>query len=454
VSSAVVEIETPELGDRSYLVHDGEQALVVDPQRDIDSVLAVAGAVGVRITHVAETHLHDDYVSGGCQLARETGAEYLVAAAEDVGFARTPVADGDEIEVGELTVSVVATPGHTPGHLAYVVGSGGRADFAFTGGSLLHGNVGRTDLCGAENAERLARAQYRSVRRLAEVLAGEVVVHPTHGFGTACPAGRRGAPAGGTVAGERTANPALVEDDEEAFVARQLGKAAAHPGYYRHTVAINRTGAGRVALAPVHLLDPAELQDLLRSGGWVVDLRDRAAFAREHLEGSVSFEMADSLATHLGWVVPWGEPLTLLASSPDRLERARRDLSRIGVDHLHGTASGSLERVGAGIRRVGYPVADFMGLAKERVERWPVVLDVRRDDEWRAGHVDGAVHVFVADLAGRLDAVPAGQVWVHCGSGYRASIAASILHRAGRDVVLVDDEWPAAIAAGLPIASG
>jgi hydroxyacylglutathione hydrolase len=454
VSSAVVEIETPELGDRSYLVHDGEQALVVDPQRDIDRVLAVAAALGVRITHVAETHLHNDYVSGGCQLARETGAEYLVGAAEDVVFERTPVADGDEVAVGDLTVSVVATPGHTPGHVTYVVASAGNARFAFTGGSLLHGNVGRTDLCGVENAEQLARAQYRSVRRLAEVLAGDVVVHPTHGFGSFCSAGRRSAPTQGTVADERSGNPALLDDDEDGFVAQLLASAVAHPTYYRHMAAINRAGAGRVDLAPVRLLDAGELRDLLRSEAWVVDLRDRATFARDHLEGSVSFEMADNLATYVGWVVPWGTSLALLAALPDRIERARRDLSRIGVEHLEGVATGQLEQVGAGIRRVGYPVSDFMGLAKERVERWPVVLDVRREDEWRAGHIEGATHLFVADVPQWLGSVPPGQVWVHCGSGYRAATAASILHRAGRDVVLVDDEWPNAITAGLPIVSG
>jgi glyoxylase-like metal-dependent hydrolase (beta-lactamase superfamily II)/rhodanese-related sulfurtransferase len=454
VTSAVVEIETPELGDRSYLVHDGDQALVVDPQRDIDRVLKIAAAVGVRVTHVAETHLHDDYVSGGPQLARETGAAYLVGADEAVAFPRVAVREGDEIAVGDLTVTVLATPGHTAGHVAYVVGSPGAPRYAFTGGSMLHGNVGRSDLCGLEHAERLARAQWRSVRRLATALPDDVAVLPTHGFGSFCAAGPRHATAAGTIAHERSRNPALQGEDEAGFVRRQLGRAVGHPGYYRRLAALNATGVAPIDLPPVRPIGAADLGELLANGTWVVDVRDRAAFARDHLEGSVSFEMADSFAPYLGWVVPWGAEVALIAGAPDRLERARRDLARIGIDHLSGSAAGSLDRVAGDLPRSSYPISDFTGLAKERVERSPLVLDVRREDEWRAGHVEGATHVFVADLPACLAEVPAGQVWVYCASGWRASVAASLLHRAGRDVVLVDDKFANAGPSGLAVVSG
>jgi hydroxyacylglutathione hydrolase len=450
VSSAVVTIETPELGDRSYLVHDGEAALVVDPQRDIERVLTVAEAVGVQVTHVAETHLHNDYVSGGRELARETGAAYLVAGAEKVAFDRTGVHDGDTFPVGALTVSVIATPGHTPHHVSYVVGSAGRAEAVFTGGSLLHGSVGRTDLGAPGSAETLAREQYRSVRKLAVSLEPAVAVHPTHGFGSFCSTGPRGQ-GGGTIGDELASNVALEEhEDEDGFVARLLAGPAARPAYYQYMAAVNAAGAEAVGGAPV-VLSPGELAELLRSGAWVVDLRDRASFAREHLSGSVSFEQADGFATSVGWVVPWGSPISLVAASPDRLERARRDLSRIGIDRLRGVASGSLETIAGGVARTSYPVSDFVGLAKDSIEHRPVVLDVRRDEEWDAGHIDGAVHIFAADLPGRLDEVPAGQVWTHCTTGYRASIAASLLHRAGRDVVLVDDEWASVLSTGLPV---
>jgi hydroxyacylglutathione hydrolase len=454
VTFSVVEIDTPELGDRSYVVHDGEVALVVDPQRDIDRVLAVTAAVGVKVTHVAETHLHNDYVTGGLALAREVGAEYLVGASEEVSFDRTPVKSGDELQVGELKLSVVATPGHTPGHLAYVVADGERARFVFSGGSLLHGNVGRTDLSGEGTAEALAREQYRSARRLAD-LPGDVEVHPTHGFGSFCASGPRTAHPAGTIADQQLVNPALLADDEDEFVAALLASFVAYPRYYAHMGPLNAAGPAPIDLSPARTVGPQELRKLLASGEWVIDLRDRTSFARDHLQGSVSFEQSDNLSTYLGWVVPWRAPITLLASTPDRVSRARLDLARIGIDGLHGAASGPLDALaGEGAPRGSYQVSDFGGLAKECIE-WPVVvLDVRRDDEWRAGHIEGATHVFVADVPARLESVPPGRVWVHCASGFRASIAASILHKAGRDVVLVDDEWPNVLSSGLPIVPG
>ena len=451
MSAAVVTIETPELGDRSYLVHDGEAALVVDPQRDIERVLTVASAVGVEVTHVAETHLHDDYVSGGRELARETGAAYLVAAGEKVSFDRVGVRDGDELKVGSLDVSVVSTPGHTPNHVSYVVGSAGRPEAVFSGGSLLHGSVGRTDLGAPGSAEPLARQQYRSVRKLVASLATSVAVHPTHGFGSLCSSGRRLSGEPGTIADELLDNDAFVADDEDGFVARLLAVPRARPAYYRYVAAINAAGAGPLRAGGASPLSPEELAELLRAGGWVVDLRDRTAFAREHLAGSVSFEQADGFATSAGSVIPWGAPIALVAATPDRVERARRDLARIGIDELRGVASGALGAIAGEAPRTSYPVSDFMGLAKEKIEHRPVVLDVRRREEWDAGHLEGAVHVFVADLPHRLDGVPPGQVWAHCTTGYRASIAASLLHRAGRDVVLVDDDWASALSAGLPV---
>ena len=185
----VVTIETTGLGDRSYLIHDGSVAVVVDPQRDTGRVLAAADAAGVRITHVLETHIHNDYVTGGFALAAETGAAYLVAASEDVSFNRMPVRDGDQVPAGSMSISVLHTPGHTPGHVSYAIGDaeGGPAA-VFTGGSMLYGAVGRTDLISPEQTEPLTRAQYRSVRRLAAELPDQAAVYPTHGFGSFCSA--------------------------------------------------------------------------------------------------------------------------------------------------------------------------------------------------------------------------------------------------------------------------
>ena len=207
----VVRIETPALGDRSYLAHDGEVGLVVDPQRDIDRITALAASLGVRITHVAETHMHNDYVSGGLALSRACGASYLVGAAEPASFARTPVSDGDRIDVSdEFRIQVAATPGHTFNHLAYVLEAGDEVAGVFTGGSLLFGSVGRTDLLGAEHAATLARAQHASARRLARELPDSAEVFPTHGFGSFC-AATQAAAQSSTIGREKLSNAALTD---------------------------------------------------------------------------------------------------------------------------------------------------------------------------------------------------------------------------------------------------
>jgi hydroxyacylglutathione hydrolase len=209
VSLSVAVIETSELGDRSYIAHDGETAVVVDPQRDLDRVEALVDELGVRVALVAETHIHNDYVTGGFELARRTGAVYLVAAADEIEFARDAVSDGDERRVGSLTMRVVATPGHTNTHLSYIVDDGQSPPAVFTGGSLLFGSVGRTDLVDPGRTEELTRAQFHSARRLADLLADDAAVYPTHGFGSFCSSAATGGVAS-TIGAERARNDALV----------------------------------------------------------------------------------------------------------------------------------------------------------------------------------------------------------------------------------------------------
>ncbi len=235
-------VQTSSLGDRSYLAHDGRVAAVVDPQRDIDRILALAGRLGVRITHVAETHLHNDYVSGGLALAKLTGAAYLVAAGDDVAFERRPVADGDGITVSaRMRLRVVATPGHTFNHLSYVLDGADGPAGVFTGGSLLFGTTGRTDLLGARHAHTLAEHQHASARRLADLLPDGAQVWPTHGFGSFCSATQSDATES-TIGRERTANPALRLRSDD-FVAQTLAGLDAYPAYYAHMGARNTAGA-------------------------------------------------------------------------------------------------------------------------------------------------------------------------------------------------------------------
>lgn len=445
----IVTIETPGLGDRSYLAHDGDVAVVVDPQRDIDRVTALVDALGVRVTHVFETHLHNDYVTGGLALARRTGAEYVVAAADEVAFERRPVADGDRVSTGRLTVTALHTPGHTPNHMSYALSEDGETVAVFTGGSMLFGAVGRTDLIGEEMTDQLTRAQYRSVRRLATELPEQASVLPTHGFGSFCSASETSGDSS-TIGHERRHNIALVTDDEDRFVEQLLGGLGAYPRYYAHMGGLNAAGPAAPDLSPPEEVDAAELRKRIEAGEWVVDLRQRLAFARLHLAGTVSIELGDSFATHFGWALPWDAPVTLVGDSAEQVAEAHRQLVRIGVDGLAGAAVGDAEAL-AGDRRSSYRVAKFADLAEVFGRDDVTVLDVRRRDEWDQGHLAGALHVPFWELPQRVDELPGGEIWVHCLSGYRASIAASLVDRAGRTAVLVDDDWARAAELGLPV---
>jgi hydroxyacylglutathione hydrolase len=449
----IVTIETPGLGDRSYLVHDGSAAVVIDPQRDIDRMTAAAQEAGVRITHVVETHIHNDYVTGGLALAREAGAEYVVASADEVSFPRTGAGEGDRFAAGTMTMAVMSTPGHTPTHLSYVLREANSEPVAvFTGGSLLFGAVGRTDLIGAEQTEALTRAQYHSVRRLVAELPDAVAVYPTHGFGSFCSA----TPSSGdssTIGRERRSNVALVNNDEDAFVKELIGGLGAYPRYYAHMGPLNRLGPGWTGLSDPGPADAGELRRRIESGEWVVDLRQRRAFAREHVTGTLSFELGDPFATYLGWTIPWGAPLTLIGESQHQVADAQRQLARIGIDQLSAAATGATGELAAG-RVSSYQVASFEDLREHWGQDGQVVLDVRRPDEWSAGHLSGAVHIPFWELEQRTNEIPGGTVWVHCASGFRAAIGASLLDRAGRQVVHVDDDWERAAELGLPVTTG
>ncbi|UDL97655.1 MBL fold metallo-hydrolase [Streptomyces longhuiensis] len=446
-------IEIEGLGNRHYLAGGARAAVAVDPPRDIDQVIAAAARRGVRITHVVETHIHNDYVTGGLELARVTGAAYLVPAAAQVAFSRVPVHDGDVIEIDEeLSLRALATPGHTPHHTAYVLEEAGTPVAAFTGGSLLMGTVGRPDLVEPRLTENLARAQHASAHRLATELPDDTSILPTHGFGSFCSSGQAAGEAS-TIGREKAVNAALIQD-VDSFVAGLLAGLEDVPAYYAHMGPANSAGPDPVDLTAPRRADAAEIGVRLAAGEWVVDLRNRVAFAQGHVAGSFNFEADGKIATYLAWMIPWGKPVTLLAETPQQLADAQRELVRVGIDHPAAAATGSPSdwlrpgEVPASFRR-----AAFADLAAElsRAEVPPVVLDVRRDSERADGYVEGSVHIPVHALHQRIDEVPAGQVWVHCAGGMRAGIAASLLDAAGRDVVAVDDGFDRAAEAGLTV---
>lgn len=454
----VIPLDTPSLGDRSYVVTDGEVAVVVDPQRDYDRVLAVTGPRGLRITHVLETHIHNDYVTGGHALAQQVGALYCVNADDPVTYDRHPVRDGDVLTTGSLRIRVLLTPGHTFTHLSYAISPAGpdgtapsSADEAvFSGGSMLYGSVGRPDLLGQRHAEALARHQFASVHRLAALLPASTAVYPTHGFGSFCSA-TQSEGTSSTIERERRVNPALTQDEEE-FVTRLLAGLDAFPAYYAHMGPANSRGPAGADLSAPAPADPAELRRRIEAGEWVVDLRTRTAFAAGHMRGTVNFGIDGSFVTYLGWVIPWGTPVTLLASTPEEIADAQRDLARIGIDRPAAAVAGKPEQWAGDEPLETLRAATFADLAAERgAGRDPFVLDTRRDDERRdfAG-VTGSHHVPIHSVLDRMAEVPTDrEVWVYCASGYRASIAASLLARAGRRVVAIDDEVEAVTGAGL-----
>jgi hydroxyacylglutathione hydrolase len=446
---------TDDLGDRSHLVHDGFLAVVVDPQRDVDRIEKVLAGLGVRCAMVLETHIHNDYVTGGWELAQRSGCPYVVSAGDDVSFDRVAVGDGDQLSVGSMRVRVLSTPGHTATHLAYVISVGNGVPAVFTGGSMLYGSVGRTDLVDAARTDALTRAQFHSVRRLADELPDATEVYPTHGFGSFCSTGGGACGSGGTIADERQRNDALINQDEDAFVESLIANLSAYPAYYAHMGALNRGGPAAPDLSPPVPLDAHQVRTRIDAGEWVVDLRDRTAYAASHVHGSVGISLGNQFSTYVGWLMPWGAPLSLIGESAEQVSAAQQMLARIGIDEVRGAATGSVDDLSAGTPTSSYPRRTFADLpddivaAESATEADAILLDVRRDDEYAAGHLPGAAHVPLHHLLDELGTLPPGQLWVHCASGYRASIAASLLDRAGRDVVLIDDSFADAVAAGL-----
>jgi len=445
-------LETSELGDRSYVAHDGATAIVVDPQRDIDRVEQVLADRGLRCAAVLETHIHNDYVTGGAELSRRVGADYLVSADDPVRFERVPVRDGESREYGALRVTVLHTPGHTDTHLSYLVedAAGADAGAVFTGGSLLYGSVGRTDLVDPRRTEELTRAQFRSARRLGD-LPGEVQVFPTHGFGSFCSSGAASGGESSTVAEERARNDALTTTDEDAFVENLIANLTAYPAYYAHMAPRNLQGPDRWTSARRPPSTPASCASASRrgvgdrparshgvrraapgrlgragAGRAVLDLRRLA----DALGCAPDADRRDGRAGHHGSA----------AARPDRDRPARRGRRRVR------------RRARRGPRALGsYDIARFEDLARlDGPERDRlVVLDTRRDDERREGSVRGSVHIPIHELVDRLGEVPDRPVWVHCATGFRASIAASLLARAGRDVTLLNDDYERAGELGL-----
>jgi hydroxyacylglutathione hydrolase len=389
--------------------------------------------------------VHNDYVSGALEIREATGAEIAAPAKGGYGFEHRPMAEGDEIALGDLVLVAMETPGHTPEHLSYGLkeAGSGRLVAVFTGGSLMVGGAGRTDLLEAELTEPLTRAQFRSLRRLAS-LPDDVQVLPTHGAGSFCGTGPAPKERTSTIGQERSHNRALAASDEDAFLRQQLSGLSSYPTYYRHMAAINREGPSLLRnLAGPRALSPQEFAALMEAGTWAVDGRWRVQFARGHIPGSLNVELDDTFGSYVGWVVPFGDPVLLVLPEPRdaSLEEAVTQLLRIGYERIDGYLAGGIAAWRTEGRSLSsYRVTGLEELCRShRAGKVGNLLDVRQQTEWDQGHVAGSQHVFVGDLAGRVGEISEKtDTWAICATGHRASMAASILDRAGRSVRLVD----------------
>jgi hydroxyacylglutathione hydrolase len=449
----ILQMNTPGLGDSSYVILSAGEIALIDPQRDLDRFREIVKAQRGRPVAVLETHVHNDYVSGGPALASEFGAEYVVAGDADYALPHRAVQEGDEIRVGAIRLRPLFTPGHTPHHLSHQLVEEGAVVAVFTGGSVLVGACGRTDLIAPDRTRELTRQQYRSAQRIAH-LPDPTALAPTHGAGSFCAASAGSSEGWTTVAKERTRNPGFLAPSEDAFVQQQLSGLGAYPDYYRHMAALNRAGQSGWELKPLPLCSPEQFEQLQTGGAVVVDARPRRAFAGAHIPGAVNVELDHSFAIYLGWLFPLGTRFALVRASDQDAGEAARQAARIGLGAIEGVLDGGIEawqRSGRPIR--SYGVTDVDGLHRALEDGSARALDVRQDHEWRAGHVPGARHVHVPDLPGMLGGLLRDRrLYPYCASGHRAAIAASLLDAAGVAVELVDGGFADWRARGYPVA--
>lgn len=417
-------IRTASLGDTSYVLAHSGAGIVVDPQRDIRRFLDAIERLEVDVTHVVDTHIHNDYLSGAPALARRLGADLVMPAGSGTAFSFLAAFHLEDLKgEGGLMIRPIHTPGHTPEHMSYLVLVDGSPAAVFTGGSLLVGSAGRTDLLGKEFAESLARLQYLSVNRLAE-LPGDVEVLPTHGAGSFCTSSASAGGGASTIAAEVRSNPVLTYPDADAFAEGQLAGLLPYPDYYAQMAPINRRDPGVVDTVMV----PMRSVDEIDPGAFVIDVRPRDKYAAGHIAGSLNIEWGSSFAPWVGWLVPFGTPVHLVLDALQDPVWAATELARIGYDVTGANSDLS------GFELVAGRTATADDAAKA-VREGRTVIDVRDPSEWAAGHVDGSVHRYVPDL--RQEIPGSDEVWLMCGSGFRASLAAGLVERAGRTPITV-----------------
>lgn len=428
----VVPVIDAALGNSAYLVDlGGGSGLAVDASRDLRALRTAARERGLTVTFAADTHLHADFLSGSRQLA--TGGATLVASsAGGRDFPHLAVAEGDEVDLGGLSLRALATPGHTDEHIAYVLLEGSTPLGVFTGGSLIVGAAARTDLVDPARTEELARAQYRSISRLLDLLPDHMPVYPTHGAGSFC-AAPQSTDRTTTVGHERATNPLLAAEDEDEFVARLLGALGSFPPYFLRLADINRRGPRLLSSSPtLAQLAVPEVIGALDAGAQLIDVRTTEAFAGSHIPGALSIELREAFATWLGWIADPNRPIVFVRDPDQDADEILWQALKIGLDSIAGELAGGM----AAWQSAGQPVS-AIPLVRADTFGGVRVLDIRQEDEFASGHIPGAIHVELGALRAKLASLPSGPMVVMCGHGERAMTAASLLEQHGRREVAV-----------------
>ena len=446
------------LAHASYLFGSEGQAAVVDPQRDVEIYLDAARQQGLQIRHIFETHLHADFVSGHNELAARTGATIYMGKAAGAMFPHVAVTDGFEVGVGRARVTILETPGHTPESCCFVITDEEKSPAPWavlTGDTLFIGDVGRPDLSTTHTPQQLAGLLYDSLHGKLLTLRDEVLVYPAHGAGSLCGRNMR-AERSSTIGTERLTNYALQIKGRDEFVRQMTSNLPARPDYFLEDAAINRAGATALSELPaLQPLAPAALRKLFDSGVVALDVRPTDQFAAGHVPGSINITLSGQFASWAGAVLGLSSRPVLIADTEDQLTEARMRLARVGIEDLCGYLDGGVE----GWKCAGFELAQLPQMTvhelSSRLGKGDLrVLDVRRQGEWDAGHIADADWYPLDRFKAALPAVERdATIAVHCKSGYRSMIAASLLQRAGYNVINVIGGFDAWEQAQLPKAA-
>jgi len=451
------------LAHASYMIGSGGEAAVVDPQRDVDIYLKAAEEQGLKISHIFETHLHADFVSGHKELAARTGAKIYIGARANARFPHVPLSDGSEIKLGSVGIRALETPGHTPESVCLVLTDEEKSrqslDDAWavlTGDTLFIGDVGRPDLSPAHTPQELAGMLYDSLHQKLLRLPDTTLVYPAHGAGSLCGRNMR-TERSSTIGTERLTNYALQIASREEFIRQLTSNLPARPDYFLQDAELNRFGAVALTdLPPLPALTPAEVQALLDREN-VLDVRPNEQFAAGHVPGSINIALSGQFATWAGTILGIASNPVLIAETDAQIDEARMRLARVGFEKVRGYLAGGFAAwQKAGLKVSSTPQISVRELDAELRSEGVRVLDVRREAEWQAGHVPQARWHALDNFTRELpDLDGAGPVAVHCKSGYRSMIACSLLERAGhRNLINVVGGFDAWHEAHLPEVSG